>query len=87
MTACSAIVSNSRRLPGPIERLRVAVEALRIDNPDSPAKVVTVSVGAASASLTGQVTAAGLIVAANKSLYEAKGSGRNQFGGLTAALA
>ena len=69
------------------ERLRAAVEALRIDNPDSPAKVVTVSIGAASASLAGPVTAAGLIAAADKSLYEAKGSGRNQIGGLAAALA
>ena len=69
------------------ERLRAAVEALRIDNTDSPAKVVTVSIGAASASLAGPVTAAGLIAAADKSLYEAKCSGRNQIGGLAAALA
>ena len=69
------------------ERLRAAVEALHIDNPDSPSKVLTVSIGAASASLSGQATAASLIAAADKSLYEAKSGGRNQVGGLTRALA
>lgn len=58
------------------ERLRGAVEALRIDNVDSPHGVVTISIGCASAPHRGET--ARLIDAADKALYEAKCAGRNQ---------
>jgi len=60
------------------ERLRAAVEALRIEHPDSPFGVVTVSVGVAGATPTGDATATGLVKAADRALYEAKCAGRNQ---------
>jgi diguanylate cyclase (GGDEF)-like protein len=63
------------------ERLRAAVEALGLEHPDSAARVVTVSIGAASAATLGEGTAASLIAAADASLYEAKCGGRNQVRG------
>ena len=59
------------------ERLRAAVENLRIENEGSPQGVVTVSVGAASASLSGEAAAAWLVEKADRALYEAKCAGRN----------
>jgi diguanylate cyclase (GGDEF)-like protein len=60
------------------ERLRATVENLRIDNEGCPEGVVTVSVGGASAALTGEAAAAGLVAQADRALYDAKCSGRNQ---------
>ena len=60
------------------ERLRSAVQGLRIANAGSPFEVVTVSVGAASATLPAGAEADELIDAADKALYEAKCAGRNQ---------
>jgi diguanylate cyclase (GGDEF)-like protein len=60
------------------ERLRAAVENLRIENERSPRGVVTVSVGAASASLSGEAAAARLVEKADRALYEAKCAGRNR---------
>jgi diguanylate cyclase (GGDEF)-like protein len=54
------------------ERLRAAVEGLRIAHPASPSGTVTVSVGAATAERP-----EGLIEAADRALYEAKRAGRN----------
>lgn len=59
------------------ERLRAAVEAMRIEHGDSPFGVVTVSIGAVSGVLHGAGSAAGLVAAADKALYEAKCTGRN----------
>jgi two-component system chemotaxis family response regulator WspR len=63
------------------ERVRLAVERLRIPHADSnTATVVTVSIGVAN--WTGQAeqakTESELIAAADKGLYEAKQAGRNQ---------
>ncbi len=58
------------------ERLRAAVEALRIEHADNPHGVVTVSIGTASAAHRGET--ARLIQAADKALYEAKCAGRNR---------
>jgi diguanylate cyclase (GGDEF)-like protein len=69
------------------ERLRVAVEALRIEHVGSPARVVTVSIGAASTAMRGDATATNLIAAADKALYEAKCAGRNQVRGMTVETA
>ena len=68
------------------ERLRAAVEALRIAHPGHSPGVVTVSIGAASAASQGRASTESLIAAADKALYEAKSSGRNQVRGLTVAL-
>lgn len=60
------------------ERLRAAVESLRIQNLDSPAGTVTVSIGAASAASHSAGGATALVEAADGALYEAKRAGRNQ---------
>jgi diguanylate cyclase (GGDEF)-like protein len=60
------------------ERLRAAVQALRIDNADSPERVVTVSIGIASAELTDDAMAARMVEDADRALYAAKCAGRNQ---------
>ena len=59
------------------ERLRAAVENLRMKNEGCPQGVVTVSVGAASAPLSRAVDAASLVEKADRALYEAKSAGRN----------
>ncbi len=60
------------------ERLRAAVQGLRIENAGSPEHVVTVSIGVASAELTNEAAAARLVEDADRALYEAKCAGRNQ---------
>jgi diguanylate cyclase (GGDEF)-like protein len=60
------------------ERLRAAVQNLRIDNAGSPERVVTVSIGVASAELTDDAAAARMVQDADRALYEAKCAGRNQ---------
>jgi diguanylate cyclase (GGDEF)-like protein len=60
------------------ERLRAAVQNLRIDNAGSPERVVTVSIGVASAELTDDAAAARMVGDADRALYEAKCAGRNQ---------
>lgn len=60
------------------ERLRAAVSSLGIENLDSPDRIVTVSIGAASAELTDENTAVRLVETADRALYEAKCAGRNR---------
>jgi diguanylate cyclase (GGDEF)-like protein len=60
------------------ERLRTAVQNLRIDNAGSPERVVTVSIGVATAELTSDAAAARMVEDADRALYEAKCAGRNQ---------
>jgi diguanylate cyclase (GGDEF)-like protein len=60
------------------ERLRATVQDLRIENAGSPERVVTVSVGVASAELTDEAAAARMVENADRALYEAKCAGRNQ---------
>ena len=60
------------------ERLRAAVQNLRIENLDSPERVVTVSIGVASAELSGEAAAVRLVEDADRALYQAKCAGRNQ---------
>jgi diguanylate cyclase (GGDEF)-like protein len=60
------------------ERLRATVQNLRIENAGSPERVVTVSVGVASAELTDEAAAARMVENADRALYEAKCAGRNQ---------
>ena len=67
------------------ERLRAAVEALRIEHIDSPVGVVTVSIGAASAASQGVAIAPNLVATADRALYEAKCAGRNQVRSLIVA--
>jgi diguanylate cyclase (GGDEF)-like protein len=59
------------------ERLRASVQDLRIQNAGSPERVVTVSIGVASAELTDEAVAARLVEDADRALYEAKCAGRN----------
>jgi diguanylate cyclase (GGDEF)-like protein len=60
------------------ERLRATVKDLRIENADSSERVVTVSIGVASAELTDETAAARMVEDADRALYEAKCAGRNQ---------
>jgi diguanylate cyclase (GGDEF)-like protein len=60
------------------ERLRAAVEGLRMEHSGSPFGVVTVSVGVASVTPSADAGAASLVQAADRALYDAKVSGRNQ---------
>jgi len=60
------------------EKLRAAVGSLAIENLDSPYRIVTVSIGAASAELTDENTAVRLVESADRALYEAKCAGRNR---------
>jgi diguanylate cyclase (GGDEF)-like protein len=60
------------------ERLCAAVRDLRIDHEGSPYGVVTVSIGAATATMDGRSDPERLIEAADRALYEAKCAGRNQ---------
>jgi diguanylate cyclase (GGDEF)-like protein len=62
------------------ERLRTAVENLRIHRRDDSAQVVTISVGVATG-VPGEVASHEvLLAAADKALYEAKRAGRNRVG-------
>jgi diguanylate cyclase (GGDEF)-like protein len=60
------------------ERLRAAVQNLRIDNAGSPERVVTVSIGVAIAEITDEAAAARMVEDADRALYAAKCAGRNQ---------
>ena len=63
------------------ERLRAAVEGLRMEHGGSPFGVVTVSVGVASVIPSADAGAASLVQSADRALYDAKCSGRNQVRG------
>ena len=60
------------------ERIRRAVESLRIPHDASPRKVVTVSLGAAAVPVTEMASPLDLIESADAALYLAKNKGRNQ---------
>lgn len=60
------------------ERLRSAVQHLRLDNPSCPELAVTISIGVASGALTDGGAAAQMVEAADRALYQAKISGRNR---------
>jgi len=60
------------------ERLRCAVQNLRLDNAGSPELAVTISIGVASGDLLDGEAAAQLVEAADRALYEAKIDGRNR---------
>lgn len=60
------------------ERLRSAVQHLRLDNASSPELMVTVSIGVATGDLSDGTTAEQMVEDADRALYEAKISGRNR---------
>jgi len=60
------------------ERLRAAVEALRISHSGSEAGIVTVSVGVVSMRAKRNVPPRELVERADRALYRAKGTGRNR---------
>ena len=59
------------------ERLRRAVEDLRLTHEHAPAGIVTVSIGVASLAAAGGESAQRVIELADAGLYEAKRRGRN----------
>jgi diguanylate cyclase (GGDEF)-like protein len=61
------------------EALRVAIAALQLPNPGSPvASFLTISLGVSTANRETCSTPDALVAAADRALYEAKGSGRNR---------
>jgi diguanylate cyclase (GGDEF)-like protein len=60
------------------ERLRSAVQQMRLDNASSPQLAVTISIGVASGELTDGPAAQQVVEAADRALYEAKITGRNR---------
>ena len=63
------------------ERARAAVAALGMSHPDTPAGIVTVSVGVAAATPTPDSSFEQLLACADAALYKAKRDGRNQVAG------
>jgi hypothetical protein len=59
------------------DRLRAIVESLALPHPRSPHRVVTVSVGVATARADSNADQEAIIAAADRGLYEAKQRGRN----------
>jgi diguanylate cyclase (GGDEF)-like protein len=64
------------------ELMRRTVEELKLESEASPAGVVTVSIGAATASLETLLTGEELLRIADMALYAAKRDGRNRVGGI-----
>lgn len=60
------------------ESIRQAVAGLRVPHEDNEAGIVTVSIGVATAIPLADDTAAGLVVAADAAVYQAKEMGRNR---------
>jgi diguanylate cyclase (GGDEF)-like protein len=60
------------------ERLRSAVQHLRLENAGSPERLVTVSIGVASGQLSDAAAAEQMVEDADRALYQAKISGRNR---------
>jgi diguanylate cyclase (GGDEF)-like protein len=60
------------------ERLRTAVESMRIPNFGSPLGIVTVSVGVVAMRAKRKAVAQDLVERADRALYRAKGTGRNR---------
>src|SRR4029453_11953049 len=60
------------------ERFRAAVAAARRDHVDNPARIVTISVGAATGMPSASLTAEEVIARADAALYRSKDHGRNR---------
>jgi diguanylate cyclase (GGDEF)-like protein len=69
------------------QRMRTAVESLRIAHAGSPFGVVTISIGTASSTQHDGAAPSRLVEAADAALYEAKRAGRNRVGSGAAAAA
>jgi len=76
------VIATGTDLPGVAqfaERIRLAVQALALPHPDSPAEpIVTISLGCASATPSPGQSWQDLITQADEALYRAKAKGRNK---------
>jgi diguanylate cyclase (GGDEF)-like protein len=60
------------------EKIRQRVEDMKIENREAPGRLVTISIGVASMTPSGEESPSSLIAQADKAMYQAKRTGRNR---------
>lgn len=60
------------------EKIRQRVEEMKIENREAPGRLVTISLGVASMTPSGEESPSSLVAQADKAMYQAKRTGRNR---------